>query len=46
MVIVKRHYLNTHTQEEGGEFFRVAPDPKTRRAVLSPEKETNPAPTS
>jgi len=42
--IVKRHYLNTHTREEGGEFFRIVPDPKRRRAVLAPEKEVNPNP--
>ncbi|MCB1130167.1 MAG: hypothetical protein KDN05_03500 [Verrucomicrobiae bacterium] len=34
--IVKRHYLNTHTREEGAEFFRIVPDLKRRRAVLSP----------
>ena len=33
--IVKRHYLNTHTQKEGGEFFRIVPDLKRRRAVLA-----------
>lgn len=32
--IVKRHYLNTHTQEEGGEFFGIAPDLKAIRAGL------------
>jgi hypothetical protein len=26
---------NTHTQDEGGEFFRVVPDPKSRRAVAA-----------
>ena len=40
--IVKRHYLNTHTQDEGGEFFRTVPDPKRRRAVLSPKSKTKP----
>lgn len=39
--IVKRHYLNTHTQNEGHEFFRVVPDLKHRCAVLAPKKETN-----
>jgi hypothetical protein len=34
--IVKRHYLNTHTQEEGGEFFRIVPDPAARKAMLAP----------
>ena len=33
--IVKRHYLNTHTEDEGGEFFRIVPDPKRRRAILA-----------
>lgn len=42
--IVKRHYLNTHTREEGGEFFRTVPDVKRRRAVLAPEKDSNPNP--
>lgn len=34
--IVKRHYLNTHTREEGAEFFRIVPDLERRLAVLSP----------
>lgn len=33
--IVKRHYLNTHTKEEGDEFFRIVPDEKRRLAVLA-----------
>lgn len=33
--IVRRHYLNTHAQEEGAEFFRIVPDKKRRRAVLA-----------
>ncbi len=33
--IVKRHYLNTHTQDEGSAFFRSVPDLATRRAVLA-----------
>lgn len=40
--IVKRHYLNTHTKEEGGEFFRIVPG--RRRAVLAkpaPQKKTH-----
>ena len=40
--IVKRHYLNTHTQEEGNEFFRTVPDPKRRRAVLSAVPKAKP----
>ena len=32
-------YLNTHTKEEGDEFFRIVPDEKRRLAVLA-----NPAP--
>jgi hypothetical protein len=32
--IVKRHYLNTHTKEEGDEFFRIVPNEKRRLAVL------------
>ncbi len=42
--IIRRHYLNLHPKEEGDEFFRIVPDPKHRRAVLAPEKETNPSP--
>lgn len=33
--IVKRHYLNTHTREEGGEFFRVIPGTSARKATLA-----------
>ncbi|RYD24306.1 MAG: hypothetical protein EOP88_00670 [Verrucomicrobiaceae bacterium] len=33
--IVKRHYFNTHTQDEGGDFFKVSPDMNIRRAVLA-----------
>lgn len=39
--IVKRHYLNTHTREEGDDFFRIIPG--TRRAILS-SPDTAPAP--
>jgi len=39
--IVKRYYLNTHTREEGDEFFRIVP--AKNRAILSPV-ETSPAP--
>ena len=39
--IVKRHYLNTHTREEGGEFFRVIPG--KRLAVLAKPKKEQPA---
>ncbi len=37
--IVKRHYLNTHSRDEGEEFWRIVPDPKRRRAVLGEERE-------
>jgi hypothetical protein len=37
--IIKRHYLNLHPREEGGQFFRIVPDPKRRRAVLAPATE-------
>ena len=40
--IIKRHYLNLHPREEGGQFFRIVPDPRGRRAVLSPESESTP----
>jgi integrase len=40
--IVKKHYLNTHTREEGDEFFRIVPG--KNRAILRPA-ETSPAPT-
>lgn len=33
--IVKRHYLNTHTQEEGSEFFRTIPDLAARKTTLA-----------
>ncbi|TLD68300.1 hypothetical protein FEM03_23575 [Phragmitibacter flavus] len=33
--IVKQHYLNTHTQAEGVEFFAIVPDLQTRRAIIS-----------
>lgn len=38
--IVKRHYLNTHTREEGGEFFRIIPG--KRRAELAKIKKEQP----
>jgi hypothetical protein len=42
--VVKRHYLNTHSREEGDEFFRIVPDVKQRRAVLAkPTNEHKPA---
>ena len=40
--IVKRHYLNTHTQDEGSAFFRAVPDLKHRRAVLAAKPKTKP----
>ena len=39
--IVKRHYLNTHTRDEGGEFFRVIPDMEKGVAVFAPAQETS-----
>jgi site-specific recombinase XerD len=33
--IVKKHYLNTHTKDEGADFFSIVPDMKMRRAVPS-----------
>jgi hypothetical protein len=42
--IIRRHYLNLHPREEGGQFFRIVPDPKHRRAVLAPETVANPKP--
>lgn len=42
--IIKRHYLNLHPREEGGQFFRIVPDKERRRAVLASEKEANPNP--
>ena len=38
--IVKRHYLNTHAQDEGRDFFRIIPDLKKRKATLA-ELKTN-----
>lgn len=40
--IIKRHYLNLHPREEGGQYFRIVPDPKRRRAVAGPEPESKP----
>jgi hypothetical protein len=37
--IVKLHYLNTHSQEEGREFFGIIPNLATRRAVQVPVNE-------
>ena len=42
--VVRKNYLNTHTREEGGEFFRTVPDVKRRRAVLAPKSKTKPVP--
>lgn len=36
--IVKRHYLNTHSQDEGREFFGIIPDAATRRAVQTTDE--------
>lgn len=36
--IIRRHYLNLHPREEGGQFFRIVPDAKLRRAVLAESK--------
>ena len=41
---MKRHYLNTHTQDEGSAFFRITPDLKRRRAVLAAKSKAKPAP--
>ncbi len=38
--IVKRHYLNTHTREEGGEFFRIIP--AARKATLATPPKVKP----
>jgi integrase len=37
--IVKRHYLNVHTREEGSLFSRIMPDLERRRAIIAPEPE-------
>lgn len=42
--IVKRHYLSTHTREEGEKFWQITPDAKRRRAVLEQEPQTSPTP--
>lgn len=36
--IVKRHYLNTHTQEEGRRFFGVLPDLDTGSAIIKVDR--------
>ena len=33
--MVRKHYLNLHTKEEGEAFFAIVPDLKKRRAILS-----------
>lgn len=33
--MVRQHYLNLHTKEEGEAFFSVMPDPETKEAYLS-----------
>jgi integrase len=38
--IVKRHYLNLHTREEGGEFFQIVPDIGLRRAGIAPTADS------
>ncbi|MDA7930180.1 hypothetical protein N9B63_05020 [Akkermansiaceae bacterium] len=35
--IVRKHYLNLHTKEEGEAFFAIVPDLETRRAVVAKE---------
>ena len=39
--IVKRHYLNTHTREEGAEFFRIVPG-KRRAELAKPAAKSKP----
>ena len=39
--IVKRHYLNTHSREEGGSFFQITPAPRLRRAVIGDLQNTS-----
>lgn len=42
--MVRTHYLNLHTREEGEEFFCIIPSTDTRRAVLStPDTAPSPA---
>lgn len=36
--IVKCHYLNTHTQDEGNAFFRTVPDLAARKSILAPQQ--------
>lgn len=36
--IVKRHYLNTHTREEGAEFFRIVPGRRRAELATAPAK--------
>lgn len=31
--MVRQHYLNLHTEEEGKAFFAILPDPRKRRAI-------------
>ncbi len=38
--IVKRHYLNTHTREEGSEFFRVVPGKHRAELAKVTKKQT------
>ena len=35
--MVRKHYLNLHTKEEGEAFFAIVPDLETRRAIVAKE---------
>ena len=36
--IVKKHYLNLHTVEDGAAFFGTAPGVEVRRAIITDRK--------
>jgi len=39
--IIKKYYLNHHSQEEGAEFFSIIPNTKTGEAAFSAEVVTS-----
>jgi len=42
--VVKKHYLNLHTKEDGSQFFSIVPDMEKGVAVFAPAQESNATP--
>ncbi|MFN9025227.1 MAG: hypothetical protein ACK5VX_03400, partial [Akkermansiaceae bacterium] len=40
--MVRKHYLNLHTREEGEAFFSLVPDLKARRAIIDESAKPEP----